>query len=249
MPTRLDEINVDAVHPAALGAWYGSLLGWRVTTDPHGDISVTPPPDEPGVEIIFAPVEDAQAGSGRVHLDLRSASPQQQQALVARAEAAGAKRVDIGQGAVPWVVLADPEGGLFCVLEPRAEYEHTGALAAVVVQATDPAASARFWASATGWGIIASEPRYASVRAPGGVGPAIEFIRVHRAPGGKNRVHLDVRPLPGDDQDAEVNRLIELGARPVDVGQDQAEPGEVTWVVLADPEGVAFCVLAAPTAG
>ncbi|WP_369863805.1 VOC family protein [Brevibacterium linens] len=52
----------------------------------------------------------------------------------------------------------------------------------------------------------------------------------------KNRLHLDFRP---DDQDAEVARLLALGARRVDVGQAGDEP----WVVLADPEGNEFCIL------
>jgi hypothetical protein len=53
----------------------------------------------------------------------------------------------------------------------------------------------------------------------------------------KNRLHLDFRP---DDQDAEVSRLLALGARPADIGQ-----GEQSWVVLRDPEGNEFCVLGA----
>ncbi|WP_098729914.1 VOC family protein [Brevibacterium epidermidis] len=52
----------------------------------------------------------------------------------------------------------------------------------------------------------------------------------------KNRLPLDSRP---DDQDAEVARLLALGARRVDVGQTGDEP----WVVLADPEGNEFCIL------
>jgi len=53
----------------------------------------------------------------------------------------------------------------------------------------------------------------------------------------KNRVHLDVNPV-GADQEEELQRLLALGARPVDIGQ-----GETTWVVLADPEGNEFCLL------
>jgi hypothetical protein len=53
----------------------------------------------------------------------------------------------------------------------------------------------------------------------------------------KNRVHIDVNPS-GCDQAEEVERVLALGARRVDVGQ-----GEQTWVVLADPEGNEFCIL------
>jgi hypothetical protein len=58
-------------------------------------------------------------------------------------------------------------------------------------------------------------------------------------PDGEPGLHLDVRPSPGEDQRSEFERLSALGARPVDVGQR-----DVTWAVLADPEGNEFCVLA-----
>ena len=70
---------------------------------------------------------------------------------------------------------------------------------------------------------------------PGGDSPDILFLEVPESKTVKNRVHLDLRP---DDQQAEVRRLTELGARQVDIGQ-----GEQSWIVLADPEGNEFCVL------
>ena len=261
MTTELDEIVLDAVDPVALGGWWSELLGLPATLDADGDVELAPPTGEPGVPLLFCRVDDAAAGSQRLHLDLRSGSPAEQQALVARAEAAGGRQVDIGQGDVPWVVLADPEGNVFCVLEPRPEYHDAGPLAAVVVEALDTAAAARFWAAATGWDITRDDQRFASLRAPGGTGPALEFLRVDRLPPGKNRLHLDVAPTSGtvadQDQDrdkdkdqdregardAEVARLVGLGARPLEVGQSAASGG-VSWVVLADPEGAAFCVLA-----
>ena len=243
MPTELDEIVIDAADPESLGTWWAGVLGWHARVDAGGDLVVEPPPAEPGVPLVFCRVPDPGAGTHRLHLDLRSRSEQEQAGLVAQIEAAGGRRIDAGQRDVPWVVLADPEGTRLCVLEPRPEYLAAGAIAAVVAQSLAPAAAARFWASATGWGVTASDPGFASVRAPGSTGPAIEFVAVPRLPDGKNRVHLDVRPGPGSDRDAEVERLRAAGARPLDVGQAAAPPGEVSWVVLADPEGTAFCVL------
>jgi len=78
----------------------------------------------------------------------------------------------------------------------------------------------------------------AVLRSAKGIGPYLEFLRT---PGVKtvwNRVHLDLKPYPGDDQAAEVARLEALGATGVDVGQ-----GDASWTVLADPEGNEFCVL------
>jgi hypothetical protein len=246
MPTALDEIVMDAADPRSLGRWWAALLDWDVDAADDQEVSVTPPPGEPGLELLFCAHPDPRPESQRLHLDVRSRTTAEQAELVARAERSGGRRIDIGQGDVPWVVLADPEDNHFCVLEPRDVYAAAGSLAAVVVQTLDPRSQARFWARATGWGVSASEPTLASVVAPGGVGPALEFLAVPKLPAGKNRLHLDVRPLAGGDRDAEVARLIGLGARPLDVGQGRAAPGEVSWTVLADPEGAAFCVLSAP---
>jgi Glyoxalase-like domain len=68
------------------------------------------------------------------------------------------------------------------------------------------------------------------------------FVPVPEGKNVKNRLHIDLAPPEGEDQAAEVRRLEALGASRVDVGQD---PGQVTWVVLADPEGNEFCVLSA----
>ena len=57
---------------------------------------------------------------------------------------------------------------------------------------------------------------------------------------GRNRLHLDLEP---DDRDAEVERLVNMGARHVDLGQDEVGPDELGGMVLADPEGNEFRVL------
>ena len=76
-----------------------------------------------------------------------------------------------------------------------------------------------------------------ALRAPTGAGPDWLFLAVPEGKTVKNRIHFDLTP---DDQRAEVVRLVGMGARPVDVGQ-----GAQSWVVLADPEGNEFCILAA----
>nr|WP_231747718.1 VOC family protein [Auraticoccus cholistanensis] len=78
-------------------------------------------------------------------------------------------------------------------------------------------------------------------------GPGLVFVPVPEGKQVKNRLHLDLAPWGEDDQEAEVARLVGLGARRVDVGQSE-RPGAdqpPTWVVLADPEGNEFCVLSA----
>ena len=140
---------------------------------------------------------------------------------------------------MPWVVLADPEGNEFCVLDPRDRYLGTAALAAVVMDAADPQALAPFWEAATGRSVGFADERIVSLRHPDDLLPDLELLHSDDPRSGKNRLHLDVAPAADDDQDAEVARLVALGATPADVGQGD----DVTWVVLADPEGNEFCVL------
>jgi hypothetical protein len=104
----------------------------------------------------------------------------------------------------------------------------------VVVDAHDPVALGRWWAEALGWVVVGDTADELSGRLPDRV-PGLLFVPVPEEKAGKNRLHLDFRPV---DQTAEVERLLSLGARRVDVGQRDA-----SWVVLADPEGNEFCVL------
>jgi hypothetical protein len=104
-----------------------------------------------------------------------------------------------------------------------------------VIDAADPVMLGRWWAEALGWVVVNDEPHEFEIRPAADTTPGLLFEPVTDVKVGKNRLHLDVRP---DDQRAEVERLVGLGARRVDIGQ-----GEQTWVVLADPEGNEFCVL------
>ena len=108
--------------------------------------------------------------------------------------------------------------------------------AQLVVDAEDPARLARWWAEALGYQVVHEEPDEVEIAPTPDHTPALVFVPVAEAKKGKNRLHIDLRP---DDQDAEVERLVDMGARHVDVGQGE----DVSWVVLADPEGNEFCVL------
>lgn len=107
----------------------------------------------------------------------------------------------------------------------------------VVVDARDPVALGRWWAEALGWVVVEDDPDEFEIRPAPEQTPGLLFVAVPEGKTGKNRWHPDFVP---EDQAQEVERLLALGARRADVGQ-----GEHTWVVLADPEGNEFCVLAA----
>lgn len=122
----------------------------------------------------------------------------------------------------------------------------------VVIDTPDPRALARWWAEAIDWQVIYDSDEEV-VLIPGYVDgeddvkkipweripPGLVFVKVPEPKTVKNRLHLDLAPHTSQDRDAEIARLEALGATRVDVGQGE----EVSWTVLADPEGNEFCVL------
>jgi predicted enzyme related to lactoylglutathione lyase len=112
----------------------------------------------------------------------------------------------------------------------------------VVVDAHDPAALARFWAEVLDWKIFYESDDEVVVTTHDETHPGLVFGRSPDDKATKNRLHIDLAP---DDQDAEVERILALGATRADVGQS----GDEGWVVLADPEGNEFCVLSAREGG
>lgn len=234
MPTRLVELVVDAAEQGAIARFWSAMLGWPIVLEEADEVYL----EDATMGIVFGPVPEPKTVKNRVHLDLASSSPEHQAELVARAVELGARRIDIGQGDTKFVVLADPEGNEFCVLEPRPEYGETGAVATIIQDCQDPEALAPFWSAAMGWPIVHRGKQVVALRSPEGRGPLLALVRVAEPKSVKHRVHLDLAPFAGDDHHGEVARLLDLGARHADVGQ-----GDVPWVVLADPEGNEFCVL------
>jgi catechol 2,3-dioxygenase-like lactoylglutathione lyase family enzyme len=119
----------------------------------------------------------------------------------------------------------------------------TATLTQILIDCADAERLASFWCDVLGWKVIDRDEDEGDIEigAPGGHGGVtIIFERVPEPKTIKNRIHLDVKANDGD-QAKEVERLVALGARPIDIGQ-----GDVSWVVLADPEGNEFCVLAGP---
>jgi hypothetical protein len=106
----------------------------------------------------------------------------------------------------------------------------------VIVHSLDPVALGSWWAEALGWTVMHSSADEFEIRQEPDRLPGLDFVRLNEPKTAKSRLHLDFRP---DDQDAEVARLMAHGAKRVDIGQ-----GNQSWVVLADPEGNEFCVLA-----
>lgn len=124
----------------------------------------------------------------------------------------------------------------------------------VVVDCRDPQAQARWWAEALDWVVVYDTPEEAvavprpALEAPRHEpdldswmrrGQGLVFVPVPEGKQVKNRLHLDLAPHSSQDREAEIARLLDLGASRVDVGQRETD----TFTVLADPEGNEFCVL------
>jgi hypothetical protein len=103
---------------------------------------------------------------------------------------------------------------------------------------SDPHGLAEFWSQVLDYKIVDADDDEVEIAGPERSGPSIYFIKVPEGKTVKNRLHIDVSPT-GSGQDSEVERVLELGATHADVGQAP----DVSWVVLADPEGNEFCIL------
>ncbi|MDR6865139.1 VOC family protein [Phycicoccus sp. 3266] len=245
MATELRALCFDAEDPAALGRFWGALLGWdqdRTAGESAADDGVELVPTEPtGFRLRFEPAQAPKVVRNRLHLHLTSTSDADQSSVVERALGLGARHLDVGQ--LPeegHVVLEDPEGNDFCVLEPGNRFlAECGFLAEVTCDGTR--AVGQFWSAALGWPLVWDQDEETSIRARGGStniswgGPPVD-PKV-----GRNRQHLEL-VAPDSDLAAAVQRLVSLGA----TARDTA-PGPDGRLVLADPDGNELTLVPAST--
>jgi predicted enzyme related to lactoylglutathione lyase len=237
MTCQLVALCFDANDPLRLARFWAGLLGWEIADDP-GDGTALLPVDDTGFRIRFLPTREQKAGQNHMHVDLTSTSLDDQQQTVARALGLGARHIDIGQRPEEGhVVLADPEGNEFCVIEPGNNFlADCGFVGAVAGDGSQEAGY--FWSEALGWPLVWDQDQETAIRSPRG-GPKITWGGPPLMPKtARHRLHFDLAPAADGDQATEVERLVSLGATRIDTGQ-----GEVSWVVMADPDGHEFCVL------
>ncbi len=236
----LENLVFDAVDPQRLGRFWEAVVGGeRLTDEPEGFETRLTVEGGPVLDLCFQRVPGSPAGPPtdlpRLHLDLAGGPRRPEE--VERLIGLGARRLDIGQGEVPWEVLADPEGNPCCVMEERAVAAGAGPLAALPLDSADPDRDAGFWSWLTGW--TQAAPR--SLRHPSRRGPVLALCPEPAGKGAtKNRLHLDVRLEAGEDPDRVAAGIAERGGR-------ELHPvwGDLPWRVYADPSGNEFCVLPA----
>ncbi|GAA3197031.1 VOC family protein [Nonomuraea roseoviolacea] len=236
MTSQLVALCIDAHDPHSLARFWGGVLGWETAGDADDGITLLPA-DDTGFQIRFFPTREEKTGQNQIHFDLTS-NLQDQQVTVARALELGARHLDIGQGPdARHVVLADPEGNEFCVIPAGnkflAECGFIGALSCDGSQQVG-----YFWSAALDWPLVWDQDEETAIRSPHG-GPKITWGGPPVAPKtGKNRLHFDLAPPLNGDQQAEVDRLVSLGA--TRVGDGRPGGGRVE---MLDPDGNEFCVL------
>jgi catechol 2,3-dioxygenase-like lactoylglutathione lyase family enzyme len=225
MGVRLQELTYAAKDPAGLARFWAGVLGFELVDD-----AVLAPADERAFRLRFVASDLPKLGPNQMHFDVTSTSLDDQQGKVDRALELGGQHLDIGQSPdEKHVVLADPEGNEFCVIEPTnnflADTAVIGALSSDGSQAVG-----YFWAKALDWPLVWDQDEETAIQAPYG-GTKIAWGGPPVSPKlGVNRLQFVLR-ADGDRQ-AEVDRLIALGAKPGD--------GDT----LTDADGNEFVVLA-----
>ncbi|MFE3583075.1 VOC family protein [Streptomyces vinaceus] len=238
MTSQLFAICFHATRPSDLARFWSGVLGWEPAGGADDGVALLPP-DAAGFRIRFLPVEEAKTGRNRAHFDLTSGSPQEQRRTVARALELGGRHIDVGQ--LPedgHVVLADPDGNEFCVIEAGNEFlAGTGFIGALACDGTQEVGY--FWSEALRWPLVWDQDQETAIQSPDG-GTKITWGGPPVAPkSGPNRLYLELA-LPADaDPEAEIARLVSLGATRTDAAPDAGGDGRV---LMLDPDGNEFSV-------
>ena len=238
MTSDLSALCFDAHDPLRLARFWGAVLAREPADDADGGISLLPS-DDTGFRVRFLASREPKTGQNQMHLDLTSRSLEEQQARVSRALSLGARHIDVGQRPEELhVVLADPEGNEFCVVEPgNAFLADCGLIGAVSCDGSQQVGY--FWSGALGWPLVWDQDQETAIRSPRG-GPKISWGGPPLTPrSGPNRLYFDLAPPAGAHPQEEVERLVARGATRIDLGD-----GEVGPVLLTDPDGNRFRVVA-----
>ncbi|MGW1755807.1 VOC family protein [Streptomyces mirabilis] len=236
MTSQLFAICFNATRPSGLARFWSGVLDWELADGPDGDVAILPP-DAGGFRIRFLPSQEPKTGQNRAHFDLTSTSPEDQQQTVARALELGGTHIDVGQ--LPeegHVVLADPDGNEFCVIEAGNKFlADTGSIGALACDGTQEVGY--FWSEALRWPLVWDQDQETAIQSPDG-GTKITWGGPPVAPKtGTNRLYLELALPVGADGEAEVERLISLGATRTGIGG-----GDGVRVLMLDPDGNEFSV-------
>jgi hypothetical protein len=226
-------IAFDAHDQASLAHFWAGMLDRRVVQEAGGALL---PGGETQVGLRFVPGSGEKPGPNRMHLHLTSTDLADQERTVETALKLGARHIDVGQRPEEeHVVLADPEGNEFCVIEPgNAFLAGCGLLGELACDGNREVGL--FWSDALGWPLVWDQDQETAIQSPGG-GTKIAWGGPPVAPKvGRNRQRFELVTVDGE-QSAEVDRVVALGATRLEVDAHGA-------VALADPDGNEFSLIA-----
>jgi len=234
MTIQLIAVTYDAREPLRLARFWAGLLGREIVEEAGGALL---PGDDTQVGLRFVAGRPAEGGPEYLHLHLTSTSLADQQHTVDRALRLGAAPLDVGQRPEEGhIVLADPEGNAFCVIEPGNSFlAGCGFLGELACDGGREVGV--FWGEALGWPLVWDQDDETAVQSPHG-GTKVAWGGSPDAPRqARNRQRFDLAaPGPGDLA-ASIERLVALGAKRLSAGEDGA-------VALADPGGNEFRLFA-----
>lgn len=231
VPLRLLALTFDAHEPLRVAQFWARVLGREVAEQPGGGVLLAGTDTQVGLQ--FVPSSTEKVGPNRMHLHLTSATAEDQQRTVATALELGGSHLDVGQRPEEGhVVLADPGGNEFCVIEPGNSFlAGCGFLGEVACDGSREVGL--FWSAALGWPLVWDQHEETAVQSPHG-GTKVAWGGPPVAPHvRRNRQRLTLEAVDGDAE-AEIGRLVSLGATWRAKGPDGAE--------LADPDGNEFSV-------
>ncbi len=172
MASKLIALSFDAHNPRRVARFWSGLLGWEMVEEEDGGFALLPS-DDTGFRLEFYPSEEQKRGQNQTHFDLTS-NLEKQQEIVDRSLELGAKHIDVGQ--LPeegHVVLADPEGNEFCVVEAGNNFlADCGFIGALSCDGTKQVG--HFWSEALGWPLVWDQDEETAIRSPHG-GPKIAW--------------------------------------------------------------------------
>src|SRR4051812_34032130 len=232
MTSRLVALSFDANDPLRLARFWSHALAWEVG-GATGDEVTLAPTDGTTFGIVFRPTHERKIAKNSIHLDLTTSSIDDQGETLERLLRLGGQHIDVGQGpSDKHVVLADPEGNEFCLIEPDNRFlAGRGRLGSITCDGSVEVG--HFWSAVLQWPLFWDQDEETAIRTPDGSGPFITWGPPVPTNVGKNRLHLDIAPLVPGDEEAEVDRLLFLGAVAIDALRMADPDGNEFWMVGA----------------
>jgi hypothetical protein len=230
---------MDSNSPSELAQFWARALRWDISTTASGDLELIPT-DPTSFRLAFRDGAEPKVAQNPIHFDLTSASIDDQQSSVADLIAHGAKPADVGQvGDEGHVVLADPEGNEFCLIEPGNLFLATcPRLGAVNCDGTKELGY--FFSALLGWPLVWDQDEETAIQAPTGRGPKITWSGPPlMAKSERERIHLHITLAVGTSTDAALAELLRLGTTRLDTGSHWC----VGAVALADVDGNKLCLV------